>query len=301
MPGGSVVVITGASSGIGRAAALEFARAGADLSLVARSEQGLAAVAEECRLLGAAPILHAVDVTAPGALDDVCARTVEAFGRIDVWVNCAAVLLLGRFEDIPAGSFERVIAINVLGYASGARAALEQFHAQGDRGILINVGSVLGLASEPYASAYIASKFAIRGLTSCLRQELRDFPNIHVCAVLPAALDTPIYQHAGNFMAKKARSIVPVYDPLRAAKAIVRLSRQPRRQVVIGAMGHLIALGTSIAPGLTETLIGRFGPKLQFESTASPESKGNLFAPREPQRTEGGWRAYWRSRLFGWR
>jgi len=193
-----VVVITGASSGIGRITALAFARQGACLALAARDQAVLAAVAEECRSLGGRIVIQPLDVRDFAAVDELRRTAVAAFGCIDVWVNCAAVLLFGRFEDLPPEAFRQVIETNVIGYANGARAAILQFRTQGDRGTLINVGSVLGMVGEPYVSAYVTSKFALRGLTACLRQEMRAFPNIHVCAVLPSALDTPIYQRAGN-------------------------------------------------------------------------------------------------------
>jgi len=242
-------------------------------------------------------LTQSVDVRDADAVHALRIEAVKAFGGIDVWVNCAAVLLLGRFEDLPPEAFRRVIETNVLGYAHGARSAFAQFHAQGDRGTLINVGSVLGTVGEPYASAYVAAKFAIRGLTACLRQEMRPFPNIHVCAVLPAALDTPIYQRAGNYMGKAARSIVPVYDPSKAAAAIVRLVARPRRQVIVGGLGYLAAAGAKIAPGVLERLVGRLLPRLQFTDESAPASPGSVFESKGGQAARGGWRQYWAQRL----
>lgn len=295
----NVVVITGASSGIGRAAALAFARAGARLSLVARSEDALREVADECAEFGLRPLVHAVDVTVPGALADVCAKTAAAYDRVDVWVNGAAVLLLGRFEALPLEDFQRVLEVNVLGYAMGAKAALAQFRAQGGRGTLINVSSVLGVVPEPYASAYVASKFAVRGLTACLRQELRDSPGIHVCLLMPAAIDTPIYQHAGNHSGRAVRSILPVYAASRAAEAIVRLAHRPKKEKVVGGFGHLLMIGVRLAPGLTEALTAYFAPKLQFQQGQMAPTGGNLRASLGPAVESGGWRAYWRERVFG--
>src|SRR5215203_4406154 len=153
---GRVIVITGASSGVGRVTAHALARQRCCLALAGRSEDALANVADECRALGARVLTQSVDVRDADAVHALRIEAVKAFGGIDVWVNCAAVLLLGRFEDLPPEAFRRVIETNVLGYAHGARAALLQFHAQGDRGTLINVGSVLGMVGEPYVSAYVA-------------------------------------------------------------------------------------------------------------------------------------------------
>jgi short-subunit dehydrogenase len=235
-----VVVITGASSGVGLATAVAFAKSRARLVLAARDEGAGADVAARCRALRSEALFYPTDVSHQDAMESLRRYALDTFGRIDVWVNCAAVLSFGRLEDTPAEILRRVIEVNVLGYIYGSKSALSQFRTQG-YGTLINVGSLLGMASEPFASAYVASKFAIRGLTSCLRQEVRDAPRIHVCAVLPAALDTPIYQHAANYMGRAARSIFPVHDAEKVANAILRLSRRPKRQVIISGFGHLIA------------------------------------------------------------
>jgi NAD(P)-dependent dehydrogenase (short-subunit alcohol dehydrogenase family) len=206
---------------------------------------------------------------------------------------------LGRFEELPPDAFERVIRTNVIGYANGARAALRQFRAQGDRGTLINVGSVLGLVGEPYVSAYGASKFAIRGLTACLRQEVRDRPGIAVCGVLPPALDTPIYQHAANFFGRKARSIFPVYDPARVAEIVVRRSVRPKAQTIVGGFGWLVSGSSRLAPRLIERMIARFAPRLQFETDTARPHEGNLFHSAGEHAVHGGWRPYWRGKLVG--
>ena len=293
-----VVVITGASSGIGRITALAFARQGACLALAARDQAPLAAVAEECRALGGQVVIQPLDVRDFAAVDELRRTAVAAFGCIDVWVNCAAVLLFGRFEDLPPEAFRQVIETNVIGYANGARAAILQFRTQGDRGTLINVGSVLGMVGEPYVSAYVTSKFALRGLTACLRQEIQPFPNIHVCAVLPSALDTPIYQRAGNYMGREARSIAPVYDPGKAAEAIVRLASRPRPQVIVTGFGLLIALASKVAPGLLEWAVGRAAPRLQFKEDVTAASPGSLYKSSVEHAERGGWRAYWWKKLF---
>jgi len=232
-------------------------------------------VAAECREFGAQVMTHCLDIREPAPIDEF--RRTAAFGAIDVWVNCAAVISFGRFEDVPAEAFQRVIETNILGYANGARAALSQFHAQGDRGTLINVGSLLGVVPEPYLSAYVTSKFAINGLTACLRQETRAFSNIHVCGVLPAAVDTPIYQHGANYMGRKARAIAPVYDPAKVAAAIVRLAESPRDQVVFSGFARWLAATAILAPSIVERVVARFAPQLQFTRCVAEVSAGNLF------------------------
>ena len=296
-----VVVITGASSGLGRATAHAFAAEGAAVVLVARSHEALTTVAAELNALGAAADTYAIDVGDAAAVQNAASQAVARFGRIDIWINCAAVLALGRFEEVPAEAFARVIETNVLGYANGARAALLQFRAQGGHGVLINVGSVLGGVTEPFASAYVTSKFAIRGLSAVLRQEVADTPGIRVCAVLPAALDTPIYQHAANYTRRTARALIPIYDPRRAAKRIVRLARSPKPEIVIGGFGRLLLWASKLTPRLLEKVIAKVAPGLQFTDEPHTPSGGNLFgpAPSSQDAVTGGWRERWLRQLFG--
>jgi short-subunit dehydrogenase len=292
-----VVVLTGASSGIGRATALAFARRGARLGLVTRDPEAARDLVAECRALGGAAVLCGADMADADAAERVRETVVAAHGRIDVWVNCAALLLFGRFEDVPPAEFRRVIDVNLIGYANGARAALAQFRAQDNRGLLVNTGSLLGMMGEPAVSAYVASKFAIRGLTACLRQEYRDTPGIRICLVMPMATDTPIYHKAANRFGRKARSIFPVLAPERVAAKIVGLVERPRGETAVGATGVLLRLAAALAPMLLERIVARCAPPLQFEPEAQPPSAGNLFESQGPRTIDGGWRRYWADRL----
>lgn len=294
-----VVVITGASSGIGKATAIEFARHSAKLFLCGRDAPALEQAAAESQSHGAETLTCAADAVKAEAIENARDRAVAAFGRIDVWINCAAVLSFGRFEAMPPETFKRVVETNILGYADGSRAALSQFRAQGNRGMLINVSSMLGVVGEPYVSAYVATKFAIRGLTACLRQEARDFPELHICCVLPPAVDTPIYQKASNLMGKRSRAIFPVYSPQFVARTIVWAVEHPRREVIVGSVGHLISVANRLAPMLLERLVGRLAPRLQFEDRREPATDGNLFLATEPHAINGGWKQYWKAKLLG--
>jgi short-subunit dehydrogenase len=296
-PDAQVVVVTGASSGIGRATALAFAQQRASLALVARDINALTAVGEECRALGARSQVFEVDLTDLVAVERLRTGVVSEFGRSDGWVSCAAVLLFGRFLDIPPDAFARVINTNFLGCVNGSRAALTQFRAQDNRGVLINTSSLLGVMGEPYVSAYVATKFAIRGFTACLRQEYRDAPGIRICLVMPAAVDTPIYSKAGNYFGREARSIFPVLAPERVASKIVRLAERPRREAVVGIYSHLLKWVAAIAPMTLERLVARAGPALQFKRAAESGSTGNLFESQDPQRVNGGWKEYWAAKL----
>nr|WP_249797947.1 SDR family oxidoreductase [Bradyrhizobium sp. 199] len=293
-----VVVVTGASSGIGRATALAFAARKARVVLVGREAAALEVVVRCCQAHGAEAVACAADLTDHAAVERIRDTAAAAYGRIDVWVNCAAVLLLGRFEDIPLDAFRRVVETNFLGCVNGSRVALSQFRTQGDCGVLINTSSMLGMMGEPFASPYVASKFAIRGFTACLRQEFEQVPGIHISAVMPWAVDTPIFSKLGNVFGRRARSIFPVIASERVAQTIVSLSERPRREVIVGASGYMLSVALKFAPMLVERVVARAAPAVQFEPGCESPTTGNLFAPTGPYSVAGGWKKYWADRAL---
>ncbi|GGT80646.1 MULTISPECIES: SDR family oxidoreductase [Streptomyces] len=289
----SVVVITGASSGIGRATAVAFARKGCPVVLASRRAEALEAVRQECeRHRGAEALVVPTDVTDPGAVDDLARRAVHRFGRIDVWVNCAAVTVFGPFEEVPLEDFRKVMDVNVMGYVHGARAALRVMREQG-RGTLINVSSIVGLVSQPYTHAYGMSKYAVRALSSSLRQELRldGAKDIHVCTVLPATIDTPLFEHAANYSGRKPLAMPPVYSPEHVARTIVGLVRAPRREVVAGPMGRSMVLESRLMPGVAERTMARQVDRTHLSREESaPAGHGNLHVPAPGTgAAHGGW------------
>jgi short-subunit dehydrogenase len=288
-----VVVITGASSGIGRASAINLAQRGASLVLNARNEAALSETLARCKQAGGTGFVHAADTGDADAVEALCDAAVEKFGRIDVWINNAAVSLFGRFEETPRADFEKVIRTNLLGYANGARAAIRQFREQG-HGHLINVSSVVGLVGQPFTSAYTTSKWAILGLTETLRSELADAPGISVSAVLPASIDTPIFQHARNFTGRQIKAMPPVYPASDVAQAVVRLIKKPRREVIVGDAGKAIAALRRLSPALAEAAMRRQVPKEHFgEGRGVPATQGTIHAPGQSDYTEsGGWIEY---------
>ncbi|MDQ4105775.1 MAG: SDR family oxidoreductase [Actinomycetota bacterium] len=289
---GSVVVITGASSGIGRATARAFAEKGASVVLAARREGALQEVASECRNLGGRALVVPTDVTDEGAVEGLAREATQNLGRIDVWVNNAAVSLFSRFEEAPPDVYRRVIETNLFGYVHGARAALKRFREQGG-GVLINNASVVAKASQPNTSANVISKFAILALGESLREELildgaRD---IRVSTVLPASIDTPLFQHAANYTGRAVKPLNPKYDAERVAQTIVRMARRPRREVVVGNAGRLLALQGAVSSSLYERSAARLIDRDHFQDHPASPGPGNVFEPMEAwSGTSGGWK-----------
>ena len=288
----SVVVITGASSGIGRATALAFAEQGAAVVVAARREAALDDLVSECEGAGAEALAVPTDVSDAGAVNLLARRAAERFGRLDAWVNNASVGMFAPFSEVPLEDFRRVLEVNVMGTVHGARAALPYFRDQGS-GVLVNVSSVVGLVPQPYTHAYNMSKAAIRMLSGSLRQELRleGARGVKVCTVLPATFDTPLFRHAANYTGREAVAMPPVNSPERAARTIVNLVRVPRREVAVGAMSHNLLLQSKLAPGLLERLMALQVEKLHLSRTRpAPASPGNLYAPSDqPAKPDGDW------------
>jgi short-subunit dehydrogenase len=291
----SVVVITGASSGIGRATALRFAAKGARLVLAARGAESLEEVARECRKRGAKAIAVPTDVTDVGQVEELAARAVQEFGRLDVWVNNAAVGAFGLLTEIPPKDFQRVLDVNISGYVNGARAALPRLRAQAS-GTLINVASIVSEIPLPYSAAYSISKAAVRALSVSLRSELarEGVAGVEVCSVLPATIDTPFYQNAANYTGRRPMAMPPVYTAERVAKAVVRLVDHPRRETVAGGLaGRLLVLQHKVAPGAVEAATARQVDTRQLSRRQSaPLTSGNLHQASQAIRkasTGGGW------------
>ncbi|MCP9956337.1 SDR family oxidoreductase [Streptomyces sudanensis] len=290
---GLVVVVTGASSGIGRATALEFARRGASLVLAARGTEALEAVARECRAhRGARAVVQPTDVSDEAAVEELARRALREYGRVDAWVNAAAVAVAGSVQDVPADEVRRVLDVNVMGCVNGARAALPVMRRQG-AGVLVDVSSVLGLISSPYNSAYTMSKHALLAFDASLRQELRlaGERGVRVCTVLPATVDTPFFQHLSNRTGRRVRAMPPVYTAHRVARAVVGAVRRPRREVFVGVSARSLRLFTASFPGTLERLGARKVDRGFFvPGESAPYDAGTLFAPPPgPGRVGGGW------------
>ncbi|MBU3057141.1 SDR family oxidoreductase [Pseudomonas indica] len=287
----ALIVITGASSGIGRAAALAFAERHARLVLAARDKTALDEVVAECEALGARALAVPTDVTDSEAVHRL-ADSAASFGdgRIDVWVNNAGIGTVGAFDETPLVAHEQVVQTDLLGYLRGAHAVLPYFKQQ-QAGVLINTLSLGSWVAHPYAAAYAAAKYGLRGFTEALRGELTQWPHIHICDVYPAVMDTPGFRDAGNYTGHNIQPIPPVYDPRRVAEAMVSLAQRPRRSVTVGASARLIRLAHFLVPHF-ESLIGRATHFALGKADRSPASSGNLFhPPLGERRVDGGWRS----------
>lgn len=284
-----VAVITGASSGIGRAAAFAFAREGHSVVLAARNDVALEDVAREVRDLAAEALAVPTDVTYEQDVRTLAARAREAFGGIDVWVNNAAVSLFARFEDAPSHMWRQVIETNLFGYVHGARAVLPIFRQQ-EHGILIMNSSVVGLTGQAYVSAYATAKFAIRGFSASLRQELLG-SGIHVCDLLPASIDTPFFQHAANLTGRAIKPVEPITNVEEVAEAILSLAHRPRRELVVGRGSRVASLSARLAPGLSERATRKAVEEDQLLEQFAPPTQGNLYVPLIGiAQAHGGWR-----------
>jgi short-subunit dehydrogenase len=288
---GSTVVITGASSGIGRAAAYAFAARGASVVLAARRADVLDDVVREIRDGGGAAIAIPTDVTDTDAVFALAEGAARAFGGIDVWINNAGAGVFGPLLDAPLDLHRQTIEINLMGAIHGAYAVLPHFLRQG-HGTLINTVSMGGWAPTPFAAAYTASKFGLRGFSASLRQELARHKHIHVCGVFPAIVDTPGLEHGANVTGKTLNPGHVYYAPEDVAETYLRLVRHPRHETAVGWPARLAQAGYALAPSLTERVMGAGFRFALDRADPGPRTDGALREPI-PQGTsaDGGWRA----------
>lgn len=252
---GKVIVVTGASSGFGKGAALAFARKGAKLVLAARRADLLEQLAAECRSEGGEAVACPCDVSQRAEVERLAATAIDTYGRIDVWVNDAGAGAIGPFERIPLEVHEQVITTNLLGVLYGSYLAYRQFLSQGG-GTLINIASELGFDSVPYYSSYTASKHGVIGLSDSLRQEVKQnkIDGVHICTIMPTAHDTTFFEHAANYSGHAVTPPRPLHDPHNVVDAIVRIAQDPEDKEIVGADGIVKFIAAKVMTPVSEKL-----------------------------------------------
>ena len=284
---GLCVVVTGASSGIGRETALLLARKGAKLVLAARREDALDEAAALCRERGADCTAIPTDVANLPDLDTLVRESLAAMGRIDVWVNNAGIYAMGTVEQTPLDVYERVLQVNFLACVAATKSVLPHFRSQG-AGMFVNVSSAIGLVTAPYLSAYAASKHALKAFSEALRDEVREL-NIDVSVIYPTSTDTPLFEHTANYTGKAVKPSEPVYPVTDVAQAIADTIESPKRDVIIGAAKGMSAFRT-VAPSVFDRMMTKQMEKKHFLPRAQGATEGNLWRPLEHGTgSSGGW------------
>ncbi|HLY42783.1 MAG TPA: SDR family oxidoreductase [Terracidiphilus sp.] len=276
------VVITGASAGLGRAMAQEFAKARARVGLISRDQAALDATAVEVEELGGTAATYVADVSDAPAIEAAAAHFEERLGPIDVWVNNAMVSVFSPIKQMEASEYRRVTEVNYLGYVHGTLAALRRMLPR-NRGRIIQIGSALAMRSIPLQSAYCATKHAIVGFTDSLRCELHhDKSPVKVVVVHMPAMNTPQFTWVKSRLPNLPRPVPPIYEPEVGARVVVRaaLADSPRREYWVGGSTVKAILGQKLIPGLLDLYLGRTGYKAQQrEIPDSPNRPNNVDQP----------------------
>jgi NAD(P)-dependent dehydrogenase (short-subunit alcohol dehydrogenase family) len=277
-----VIVVMGASSGIGRITALELARQGARVVVSARSETGLASLVQEIEQFGGEAVAAPADVTRFEQVQGVVERAEQHYGRLDTWIHLAAVSLYAELEQTTPEEFRQVIETNLVGAAYGAMAALPLLRQAEDGGIIF-VSSVEAVRALPYQAAYAASKHGVKGLADALRVELRHSEaNISVTNIMPASINTPLFDKARTKIGVRPKGLPPIYEPEQVADAILTAVEHPERDVIVGGAGKALVTGQLLLPGLVDRYLQTFGFGGQrSRQPKAADAPDNLYAPME--------------------
>lgn len=275
-----VVVLVGASSGIGRETARQLGEKGATVVLAARNGDALREVADEVRELGGQAHVVVTDVAEWGQVQNLASEAVERFGRIDTWINDAAIAVYATVEGTSVTEFDRVMDVNYMGQVHGIKAALPVMLAQG-YGTIINVGSVESYRALPYHGAYTASKHAVKGLTDALRLEMEhEKTGVEVVGIFPASVNTPFFSHARSRLGTKPAPPQPVYTPESVAAAIVSAAARPQRDVYVGGGSKLMRTLEFLSPRLTDRFMRTGGMMFRAQKSGRPDDgRDNFYEP----------------------
>ncbi|WEV77614.1 SDR family NAD(P)-dependent oxidoreductase [Janibacter cremeus] len=268
------VLVTGASSGIGRATALLLARRGCPVVLVSRSEGVLEQVRAECEAAGGRALVVVADVTDGAAVDAAFTTARRTFGPVTGVVHAAGALAFGRFEDIPAEVFDGTVATVLTGTATVARRAMTEFRTH-DGGDLVVLGSLLGRISAPYMSPYVAAKHGVHGLVRALQIEARSTPGTHISLVWPGVVNTPIYAQAGGYLGRRGRPLLPVDSPEKVARTVLRTLDRPRRASRAGWTNGVSVAAFHAVPGVFDRVVTPF-VHAGLEREGSEDTPGNV-------------------------
>lgn len=275
-----VVVITGASAGVGRATVREFAKHGAYIGLLARGLDGLEGACREVEEAGGRALVLPTDVSDAAAVESAAAAVEETLGPIDVWVNNAMVSVFSPVKETTAEEFRRVTEVTYLGYIYGTISALKRM-LQRDRGVIIQVGSALAYRGIPLQAAYCGAKHAIQGFVDSLRCELlHDNSNVRLTMVQMPALNTPQFRWVKSRLTRKAQPVPPIYQPEVAAEAIYYAAHHDRREMYVGLPTVEAIIGDKVAPGLLDHYLARTGyDSQQTDEPSDPNRPNNLWEP----------------------
>ena len=285
---GDVVVITGASAGVGRASARAFSENGCRVVLLARGEGGLDQAKKEIESMGGEAHIIPTDVSDYKQLESAAERVEKEIGPINVWVNCAMTTVFGPLWDITPDEYHRVTEVTYLGFVYGTMVALKHMRAR-NSGTIVQVGSALAYRSIPLQTAYCGSKFGIRGFTDSLRCELKhEGSRVHVTMVQMPGLNTPQFTWCKNYMSKKSQPVPPVYQPEVAARAIVWSAYHKRRELNVGISSVIVIWGNKFFPELGDLYLGKTGFKSQqYDGSDNPGRPDNLFKPLDSDKDAG--------------
>ena len=279
-----VVVVTGASAGVGRSVARGFAERGADVALLARGQAGLDAVAKEVSAAGGRALPISVDVADADQVDAAARRVEDELGPIDVWVNDAFSSVFAPFTEITADEFRRTTDVSYLGFVNGTRAALAHMRPR-DRGVIIQVGSALAYRGIPLQSAYCGAKHAIQGFTESVRCELgHEGSGVRMTMVQLPAVNTPQFSWVLSRLGRRPQPVPPIYQPEVAARAVVWAADHPRREWWVGASTAATLIANAVAPGVLDRYLARTGyDSQQTDEPTSPNRPANLWHPVDDQ------------------